>query len=55
MKKQHKEGTCKVLGRSVIFQHFMQIFVFAPNQLLSPSQLKRVLLFQVLLQNRYLY
>ena len=30
--KQHKEGTCKVSGRSVdYFQHFMPIFVFAPN------------------------
>ena len=30
--KQHKEGTCKVSGRSVIFSVFMLIFVFAPNQ-----------------------
>ena len=29
--KQHKGGTCKVLGRSVVFSAFMQIFVFAPN------------------------
>ena len=30
--KQHKEGTCKVLGRSVIFSAFYGNFCFAPNQ-----------------------
>ena len=30
--KQHKEGTCKVSGRWVIFSAFMLIFVFVPNQ-----------------------
>ena len=29
--KQHKEGTCKVLGRSVVFSAFYADFVFAPN------------------------
>ena len=29
--KQHKEGTCKVSGRSVVFSAVMLIFVFAPN------------------------
>ena len=29
--KQHKEGTCKVLGSSVVFSAFMLIFVLAPN------------------------
>ena len=24
--RTHKEGICKVLGGSVVFQHFMQIF-----------------------------
>ena len=33
--KQHKEDTCKVSGRSVVFQYVMLIFVFAPNQWLS--------------------
>ena len=30
-KKQHKEGTCKVSGRSAVFSLFILIFVFAPN------------------------
>ena len=30
-KKQHKGGTCKSLGRSVVFSAFMLISVFAPN------------------------
>ena len=29
--KQHKEGTCKVSGRSVIFSVFYADFVFGPN------------------------
>ena len=29
--KQHKEGTCKFWEDLLYFQHFMQIFVFAPN------------------------
>ena len=29
--KQHKEGTCKVSGRSVVFSAFNADFVFVPN------------------------
>ena len=31
MKKQHKEGTCKVLGRSVVFSAFYADFCLCPK------------------------
>ena len=38
--KQYKEGICKVLGRSVVFQHFMQIFL-SLSQISDYHHLKR--------------
>ena len=32
MKNNIEKASVKVLGSSIVFQHFMQIFVFAPNQ-----------------------
>ena len=54
MKKQHKEGTCKVLGRSFVFSAFYADFLSLP-QISDYHHLKIVLLnnlgFKVLMVN----
>ena len=34
MEKQHKEGTCKVLGRSVVFSAFYADFCFCSKSVI---------------------
>ena len=53
MKKQHKEGTCKVLGRSVVFSAFYADFCFCSKLVIITTLMHKMLKIQQIFPKLY--